>query len=206
MALGYSRFDSLLTRTKNNALQKNAPILIAPSWGEQGVIESGLGLRLVDELIEGGYHVILRPHPQILKFTSGRVQEIVKKYKARALFSCEDHVAGQESLHDSQIMISDWSGAALEYALALKKPVIFCDVPKKINNPHYQDIDLQPLEVSIREKIGVIWDCEKSILLAIKECEKISTTQFDKVAKQYVYNIGNSDNVFAKEIISLLNS
>ena len=32
-------------------------------------------------------------------------------------------------------MVSDWSGAALEYSFGLKKPVIFLDLPKKVNNP-----------------------------------------------------------------------
>ena len=32
------------------------------------------------------------------------------------------------------------------------------DVPQKINNPNYQDIQIDPIELSIRDKIGVIWD------------------------------------------------
>ena len=39
-------------------------ILIAPSWGPKGLIESGLGKKLVDRLIDLGLAVILRPHPQ----------------------------------------------------------------------------------------------------------------------------------------------
>ena len=35
------------------------------------------------------------------------------------------------SLYQSDLMISDWSGVAFEYAFAFNKPVIFCDVPKK---------------------------------------------------------------------------
>mgnify|MGYP003326545469 CR=1 FL=1 len=43
----------------------------------------------------------------------------------------------QESLHRSDLMISDWSGAALDYALGLNKPVLFIDVPRKVNNLDY---------------------------------------------------------------------
>ena len=43
----------------------------------------------------------------------------------------EYDVASQNSLHASDVMISDWSGAAIEYSFALKKPVVFIDLPLK---------------------------------------------------------------------------
>jgi hypothetical protein len=53
-------------------------------------------------------------------------------------------------------MISDWSGSALEYAFGLERPVIFIDVPRKVNNPAYKTIGLIPLEDSIRRDVGEI--------------------------------------------------
>ena len=66
------------------------------------------------------------------------------------MFSFERDIVGDESLYSSDIMISDWSGVALEYAFALKKPVIFCDLPRKINNKNYLELEIDPIEVSIR--------------------------------------------------------
>ena len=57
----------------------------------------------------------------------------------------EQNVAGHDSLLASDVMISDWSGAALEYAFGLEKPVLFIDMPKKINNPEHDRIDCPPL-------------------------------------------------------------
>ena len=45
---------------------------------------------------------------------------------------------------------------SLDYALGLKKPVIFIDVPKKINDPNYTQIKLEPIEIGIRDKIGIV--------------------------------------------------
>ena len=45
-------------------------------------------------------------------------------------FTFEDSVDGDESLFLSDIIISDWSGVAIEYNFALKKPVIFCKVSR----------------------------------------------------------------------------
>ena len=53
-------------------------------------------------------------------------------------------------------MITDWSGAAIEYAFTLERPVLFIDVPKKIHNPDYEKIPQIPIEISIRDKIGEI--------------------------------------------------
>jgi YidC/Oxa1 family membrane protein insertase len=53
-------------------------------------------------------------------------------------------------------MITDWSGASIEYAFTLERPVLFIDVPKKIHNPDYEKLPEIPLEISIRDKIGEI--------------------------------------------------
>ena len=64
----------------------------------------------------------------------------------------------QASLHESELMIGDWSGAALEYAFGLERPVLFIDMPQKINNPEHDRIGLITLEESIRAEIGAIVD------------------------------------------------
>ena len=51
-------------------------------------------------------------------------------------------------------MVSDWSGAALEYAFGLERPVLFVDVPRKVNNPEYERLGIEPFEASVREQIG----------------------------------------------------
>jgi hypothetical protein len=158
---GYSRLDAIIEeagkRTKvAEKNKKNNHYLLAPSWGEQCAIESGVGAELVDKLISQGHKVTLRPHPQTIKFAKSKVDEIVSKHNNSELFEFESNVAGQESLHNSDIMISDWSGAALDYAFGLNKMVLFLDLPKKINNKFYYELGLKPFEVSIREEIGEV--------------------------------------------------
>ena len=202
--LGYSRLDSLIKKTQDNSKIKDTAkrthnkILVAPSWGSEGVIESGIGKILIAQLLALGHEVILRPHPQTLKFTKVKVDEIIKSHIGNNCFSYEDDVTGQDSLHHSDIMISDWSGAALEYALALHKPVIFCNVPRKVNNPNYLEINIEPIEVRIREKIGVIWDGVFPIANAIKLCEKYQANKLQIHNNQYVFNLRSSNEIFAK--------
>ena len=204
--LGYPRLDSLIETAKK--YQKSEPIekkmykkiLIAPSWGPEGTIESGFGKKLVEQLLNLEHEVILRPHPQTIKFAKAKIDEIIIQHKDNPRFTFEGCVAGQESLHQSDIMVSDWSGAATEYAFALNKPVIFCDVPRKVNNPNYQDIYIEPLEVSIREKIGVIWDGVSPVGELIEHCGQKSKRDLRTLTDQIVFNAGHSDKLFYKSI------
>jgi len=200
--LGYSRLDSLIETAKNYPKNENKEkrahkkILIAPSWGPKGVIESGLGKSLVEQLLNLGHEAILRPHPQTIKFARAKVDEIRNQHKDNPHFAFEGSVAGQESLHQSDIMVSDWSGAALEYAFALNKPVIFCDVPRKANNPDYQSIGIEPIEVSIREKIGVIWDGISPVVELVESCSRKSKSYLRTLSAQYCFNQGHSCDYF----------
>ncbi len=156
---GYGRLDAIIEEAKKrpkkekniNAVQH---ILIAPTWGPEGTIESGAGEKIVDQLLEKGFKVTLRPHPQTIKFAKKRIDSILNKHSKNPLFAFEANVAGQDSLHESDIMISDWSGAALDYAFGLNKPVLFVDVPRKVNNPDYEELNIQSFEVLIQDKIG----------------------------------------------------
>ena len=56
----------------------------------------------------------------------------------------------------ADLMISDWSGAALEYAFGIERPVLFLDVARKINNPRYVDLGIEPIEARMREQIGAV--------------------------------------------------
>ena len=203
VAHGYGRLDSL---RKKSPQAKTAPpqqpiVLIAPTWGDTSIIEFGAADGIIKSLLEQNCQVILRPHPQTLMFSPKAVSTLVEKYAKDRRFSFEAAVDGEESLLKSDIMISDWSGAALEYALGLNKPVIFIDVPRKVNNAAYEALDLDPLESSIREEIGVVLQPDERF-----DVREHIDCKFGKIdSKKYIYNVGNSDAIGANYILGLLN-
>ena len=96
-------------------------------------------------------------------------------------------------------MISDWSGISLEYAFTFERPVIFIDVQKKILNKDSGDISLEPIEISIREKIGHVVkpnDLNKisNILKNIQNDEYIGE-EIREIRSKTVYNIGESAKI-----------
>ena len=71
-------------------------------------------------------------------------------------FTLEQSVESDDSIFKSDFLVSDVSGISLEYAFGTERPVIFMDVPRKVRNEEYEQIGIEPLEISIREKIGVV--------------------------------------------------
>ena len=198
---GYARLDSIIKhKNATKADNKFKHALFAPSWGNNAAIELGLGDQVVEKLLSFGYKVTLRPHPETLKSSSKIINEIISKHGNNKMFTYDQCVSSLDSFYQSDFMISDWSGAALEYSFGLNKPVIFLDLPKKINNLKYKDIDAVPLEVSVREDIGVIVSVDNLTP------SLISSLSYGKVdSSKYVFNIGKSDFYGVKYILDMMN-
>jgi CDP-glycerol glycerophosphotransferase (TagB/SpsB family) len=201
---GYGRLDAIITEAagrpgKHKSSDAPKHVLIAPSWGPEATIESGVAEKIIDQLLEQNYQVTLRPHPQTVKFSKNKIDRVLAKHGDHSLFSYEGNVAGQDSLHDSDLMISDWSGAALDYSFGLNKPVLFVDVPRKINNEDYDDLGIEPFEVGIREHIGSVLksDFTKIELPLLSKASSNSR-------KESVFNIGKSARVGSNYIRNLL--
>jgi len=197
---GYGRLEAIIEEAKKRPEKNtsgNSPrhVLLAPSWGPEGTIESGIAESIIDQLIELGCKVTLRPHPQTIKFSQNMIDAILVKYGSHSLFSYEASVAGQGSLHDSDLMISDWSGAALDYAFGLNKPVLFVDVPRKINNPDYQELGIEPFEAEMREKVG------KILTDNLITPENLNSNYFPETGGEYVYKNPSRNAVNALETI-----
>jgi hypothetical protein len=69
--VGIPYMDEMLFRFRNNPTVEKKDgkitVLLAPSWGPSAIL-SKYGKKIIDVLLQTGYHVIVRPHPQ--SFTS----------------------------------------------------------------------------------------------------------------------------------------
>ena len=151
---------------------------------------------------------MLRPHLRTLRDSTKLIVTINEKFKKNPNFILEKGDIPFGSYHNSKCMISDWSGISLEYAFIFERPVIFIDVPKKVLNPNSSDISLEPIEISIRKKIGhvVLPNNLEEIPLIIKDLEKnaqIFNKQIKEILSMTVYNIGESAKIGAKYIQQL---
>jgi hypothetical protein len=211
---GYNHLDNLIekySKDKKYFLKENdsIQILIAPSWGENGLIETNID-KIIDILLIAKYKVVLRPHPMSQKKSKKKIHEIEKQFSLNPNFILEQNITNFDSLSQSNIMISDWSGIALEFAFTFERPIIYVDVPKKILNPDFLEISHTPIEESIRDQIGIVISKSdiESIPKKIEELCKnteVMRNQIRKARKDTVFNIGKSSEIGAEQIIELLN-
>jgi YidC/Oxa1 family membrane protein insertase len=151
---GYGRLDAILAaRAERPPASERPVVLIAPSWGPTCLFET-CGADVVRALLAADYEVIARPHPMTAKKSPKALAALAAEFAGQPHFTLDTDIAAQTSLHRSDIMVSDWSGAALEYAFGLERPVVFVDVARKVNNPEYEKLGIEPFEASVRERVG----------------------------------------------------
>ena len=211
---GYGHLDNLLEKystrilsPKNNGNKLH--VLLAPSWSNASLFED-IAEKVIDILLQEGYKVTFRPHLMTQKKSKKKINEIIEKFSDNESFLLEQNILNFDSFLFSDIMITDWSGAALEFAFAFEKPVLFIDMPKKINNPEYEKTHKVPIEVSIREKIGkIILPTELELIpneieILYKQTKELRD-KITKIRNELIFNIGESKKGGVKEIIKLLN-
>ncbi len=213
---GHPRLENLLTESGSHRQghsgrgtgAHSAPVvLIAPTWGEQSIFNT-CGIELTGLLLDAGYHVIIRPHYQTLQLTPDVVDRLRSKYKSRENFEYQDRMGESDSLMRSDILICDWSAMAIEYALGLEKPVLFIDLPRRIRNPDWQALGIEPREASFRELAGDIisprqLDEAPDRIRRLLENREDFRQRMQRLRPQMVFNIGSSIQAGALEIARL---
>ena len=156
---GYYRLDRIYETYKNQhflpVTSGKKTVLIAPSWGDKNILES-CGEELITILLKAGYKVIVRPHPETIRRSPALIAKLESVFVRHPEFTLEKSVASDESLTKADVLICDCSGVALEYAFGTERPVLFIDVPPKVKNPKFRELELEPFELELRQKIGVI--------------------------------------------------
>ena len=209
---GYSHLDNLIKKySTNKKIPINDPIqiLIAPSWSDDGLFETAIE-KNISILLDSGFKVTLRPHPMTQKKSEKKINFLLQKFSSNSNFVLEKNIPNFDSFVKSDIMITDWSGAAIEYAFTLERPVLFIDVPKKIHNPDYEKLPEIPLEISIRDKIGEIISLSDMEVLPEKIqilCQNpdIIKSKIQKIRGELIANLGNSSKLEVEYILKLKN-
>ena len=204
---GYPRIEKLIQLSSKPKNEKKV-ILLAPTWGEQSIINL-MGMEICSIIINQGYSLILRPHHETIKRSPQLINEIENKYSHLETFSLVREMGDSESLLQSDLLICDWSGTAIEYAFGLEKPVIFIDIPPRVRNPNWREIQSEPLEMSIREKVGRVIcpskldELPSSISQLLNE-DQLSSSPIKSLREEFIYNLSRSEITGREEIKKLL--
>ena len=199
--VGFGLLDTLIECYNNDTISqpsKKPQILIAPSWQKDNILDSCLE-PLLKGLLAMEARIIIRPHPEYVKRFTGKMNEILRKYRDKIGpdFEIQTDFSSNSAIYNSDILITDWSNTAQEFSFATKKPSLFINTPMKIMNPEWQEIAIEPLNIWIRSRIGVELDADK--LYGIREtvdhlldCGDAFKSEIEDLMTNLMYNIGHT--------------
>lgn len=157
--VGYYRLEKIYKQHHDhtsNQDRKNSSekmVLIAPSWHESNILNTCVE-DLTRSFLAEGFQVVVRPHPMTIAKSPDILAGLKHRFKGDERFRVDVETSSETYLHQADMMICDWSGVALEYAFGTERPVLFIDLPRKIYNPEYEKLGIEPLEAKIRDQIG----------------------------------------------------
>ena len=213
--VGYYKLD--LIREDHRAYVESSSVesdlvLLAPSWGRQNLLEAH-GAAIVESLLASGFKVIVRPHPQFFHSLYPLGAEVIdslqRQFGADNDVEFELNIDSQQSFHRSSLMISDWSGAAYEYALGTLRPVLFVDTPQQIFTQDWKEVGLPSFEKAMRNRVGTVVPRE-GVGEVGRKAEKlisgdvISKAELADLAASVVFNPMTSADIGAEEIVRSL--
>lgn len=197
--VGLPHMDYLRQKLLNAgpAPEHETTVLLAPSWGANSIL-SKYGKTMIDALIATGYKIIIRPHPQSFVSEKDIIDPLVKAYPDTDKLIWDRNSDNFDSLNNSDILISDFSGVIFDYTLVFDKPVIYTEVT--FDNGIYDSWWLKKKEwtFEVLERIGVeLTDSNiKNIKETIDHC--LTDNRFkegrDQARSECWANIGNSVN------------
>lgn len=203
---GYTLLDDMIRDYKRSKKpeSKRKTIMIAPSWQKDNIIDLCLD-KVLKALSGKSYDVVVRPHPQHVRHMRDAFEKMKEKY-AGTNITIQTDFSSTDSVFNADLLITDWSSIGLEYAFTTEKPVISIDTPMKVMNPDYKKIDVDPINIWIRDKIGEVVSVKNvdSIDKVVDKLLKNASKYKAEIAaqrKDSVYNLGKSAEVGAEYII-----
>lgn len=203
MAADYARMAVEGERMAEN----RKTILIAPSWQEGNILDASIE-EILDALRGLDFHVVVRPHPQYVRHFEARIDALAAKYRTDGVEFQKDF-SSNKTVYTADLLVTDWSSIAFEYAFSTLKPVLFINTPMKIVNPNYKELSCVPIDIELRNKVGISLEETSLANLASSVEQLLNDSQFsgqslEKLRNQYIYNIGRSGKVGAEYIIGRL--
>jgi phosphonate transport system ATP-binding protein len=212
---GYGHLENILNafeqESNNLKIKKEGMhVVIAPTYGQNSLLEIENGefcLTLFDILAKANIEVTLRPHWMTINNNPSLVSKIIERQKNCRTFKIENDLSSIDSLISSDILISDLSGVALEYAFGLLKPVVYIDIPMRSRNSDFDAINLPAFEVEKRSQTGIIV-APKKLADIPNIIKNIDSNSFKKnitnLRKKSVFNLGKSGVIGGKYLFNEL--
>lgn len=206
---GYEQLQA--RRAREGADENRKPtVLIGPSWQEGCIPDSCLD-EMLESLLGRGWRVIVRPHPEYVKRYRPRWEAILARYadvpEDDLVF--ERDFSSNETVFTSDVLITDWSTVAYEFAFSTNKPCIFVNTPMKVGNPDWQELGIEPTDISLRDAVGVSLDVDQvsrlgETVAGMLDEQDAWRDRIAQVTRETVFNLGSGAEAAGEWILGRL--
>ena len=194
-------YDSMPTPNKKTSSTGIKTVLIAPAWGQNNILK--YYNILLPRLLERGYNIIIRPHPQSFKSDKKLLAQVQKDFPNSEKITWDKKTDNMWACEHSDVMISHFSMIIFDYALVHKKPVLVFDTP--ISKKDCEWVDMPQHNA---------WELKQNHLF-----ETITLDHMDKIgdavektlnrkmplsfAKKHIYNFQKAGAVAGQQLIDI---
>jgi hypothetical protein len=136
--------------------EENHPFtaLVSPTWGPSGLL-ARYGEKLLDPLMNTGWRIIIRPHPQSEKSEPAILKRLANHYTTAANLIWDYERENIYSLAKADIMISDFSGIIFDYAFLMDKPFLYANTGTDLTPYDADDLEEELWQFKIIQEIGI---------------------------------------------------
>jgi hypothetical protein len=181
-------------------------ILVAPTWGDRTFFKFH-GKKLLRVLVESGFSVILRPHPQSWISDKKLLNEIFFEFKSTTNLVIDKEISSENSFKKAGILITDiTSGTLFDAAFLYKIPVVGFEFPWADGGYEASDIPNQSSARLLINDVGVILPVQNidNISEVINSLGEREITQ--EIIDRHIFNFKNAGKVAADQLVSIYNS
>ena len=135
-------------------------VLVSPSWGPSALLKI-FGEKLLDPLVQTGWRIIIRPHPQSVIVEKQMLDTLTERYRENQNVEWDYSHENIFALAKSDIMISDFSSIIYDFIFLFDRPVLV-----NIQNLDFRRLDAhsiqqEPYYYQAFRKVGVELDESK---------------------------------------------
>jgi hypothetical protein len=206
---GLPYLDDLAAKIKKTLPVTNGrTVLIAPTWGPKGCLYK-YGSGFIKNLAEGGFNIILRPHPHSWKVEASILNQIRDELREVRNVEWDKETDGASAMERADVLISEASGIRMDFALLYERPVITLKI--ELANPELYEIsDMDTAWMTETERMIGSVVTEEEIDDIVEIVEKVirdyKKKDLSKFKENNVYNFGSSGRVIADYLVDLVNT
>lgn len=219
LATGCCYMDEMVDRLKAldrstvseeaHLLNRRTRVLVAPSWGENGLLTK-FDSQIIEHLLAHDLEVTIRPHPNSYIVESGLLSSLKARFGPKSGVLWDSDPDPFYSLSRADILISDFSGIVFDFSFVFEKPVITVKFEPKLLGLDAADLDNGLWELRVLDEIGSTIGSDDLGSLCQKIESLVSERGFRrriaKLRQDSIFNFGNAGDSAAIQLSEILHS